>query len=69
MSFEAKTTVCLYKRKYCHHCPFREDNYCNIFTAYLGFGSDIRLGYRRCFECLETEKKHKEKKINNTQIK
>ena len=62
MSFEAKTTVCLYKRKYCHYCPFREDNYCNIFAAYLGFGSDIRLGYRRCFECLETEKKHKEEK-------
>ena len=58
MSFEVKTIVCLYKRKYCHHCPFREDNYCHIFVAFLSFGNKIELGYRRCFECLEAEKSH-----------
>lgn len=68
MSFEVRTVVCLYKRKYCHNCPFRDDNYCHIFVEYLSFGDEAALGYRRCRKCIEAEKLHKEKKAWNSYI-
>ena len=66
MSFEVKTTVYLYKRKHCHYCPFREGTYCHIFAAFLSLGNKIELGYRRCPQCIGTEKNTR-KGVNETQ--